>query len=131
MEYITSAPNERVLRITQLAKFPSVALTADVFHFFVKSTSPWSRPHEVTQVTRNFGGCNNGGILVCHPRCESSSPRRRNEPIGVTLQYYSTECLDSLELTTVVRLISAFLVTTFATFYHCFHRNMSGSIYIY
>ena len=26
------------------------------FSIFIKSTSPWSRPHEVTQVTRNFGG---------------------------------------------------------------------------
>ena len=52
--------NERVSRITQLAKLslnhPSVVLTADVFSYFIKSTSPWSRPHEVAQVTRIFGG---------------------------------------------------------------------------
>ena len=60
MEHSTSALNERVLRVTQLAKLsfnhPSVVLTADVFLFFVKSTSPWSRPHKVAQVTRNFDG---------------------------------------------------------------------------
>ena len=26
------------------------------FNIFIKSTSPWGRPHEVAQVTRNFGG---------------------------------------------------------------------------
>ena len=60
MEHSTSAPNERVLRITQLATLsfnhPSVVLTADVFQFLIKSTTPWSRPHEATQVTRNFCG---------------------------------------------------------------------------
>ena len=32
--------------------------------------------------------CNNGDIIICHTRtrCESSSPRRRNEPLG----YYFT-----------------------------------------
>ena len=38
MERSTSAPNERVLRTTQLAKLsfnhPSVVLTADVFQYF-------------------------------------------------------------------------------------------------
>ena len=60
LEHSTSTPNERVWRITQLAKLsfnhPSVVLTADVFQFVIKSTSPWSRPHEVAQVTRNFSG---------------------------------------------------------------------------
>ena len=60
MGHDTSAPNERVLRITQFAKLrfnhSSVVLAADVFQLFIKSTSPWSRPHEVPQVTRNFGG---------------------------------------------------------------------------
>ena len=61
MEHSTSVPNERFLRTTQLAKLsfnhPSVVLTADVFqHFYKKSTSPWSRPYEVAQVTGNFGG---------------------------------------------------------------------------
>ena len=40
MEHSTSAPNERVLRTTQLAKLsfnhPSVVLTADVFQYFYK-----------------------------------------------------------------------------------------------
>ena len=40
MEHSTSAPNERVCRITQLAKLsfnhPSVVLTADVFQYFYK-----------------------------------------------------------------------------------------------
>ena len=40
MEHSTSAPNERVLRTTQLAKLsfnhPSVVLTADVFRYFYK-----------------------------------------------------------------------------------------------
>ena len=60
MKHSTSAPNERVLRTTQLAKLsfnrPSVVLTAKVFQYFIKSTSPWSRPHEVAQSTRNSGG---------------------------------------------------------------------------
>ena len=60
MEHSTSAPNEGILRVTQLAKLsfnhPSVVLTADVFLFFIKSTSPWSRPHEVAHVTRNLDG---------------------------------------------------------------------------
>ena len=38
MEHGTSAPNERVVRTTQLAKLsfnhPSVVLTADVFYFY-------------------------------------------------------------------------------------------------
>ena len=59
MEYSTSTPNERVWRITQLARLsfnhPSVVLTDNVIHFFIKSTSPWRWPHEVSQVTRNFG----------------------------------------------------------------------------
>ena len=42
MEYSTSAPNERVRRITQLAKLsvnhPSVVLTAEVFQFSTKSS---------------------------------------------------------------------------------------------
>ena len=46
--------------MTQLAKLsfnrPSVGLTADVFQFWIKSTSNWSRSHEVAQVTRNAGG---------------------------------------------------------------------------
>ena len=33
-----------------------VLITADVFQLFIKSTNPWSRPHEVAQATRNFGG---------------------------------------------------------------------------
>ena len=43
LQHSTSTPNERVWRITQLAKFgfnhPSVVLTADVFHFCIKCTS--------------------------------------------------------------------------------------------
>ena len=43
MEHITSAPNERVLCTTQLAKLsfnhPSVVLTADVFRYFYKIKS--------------------------------------------------------------------------------------------
>ena len=39
MEHSTSAPNERVLRVTQLAKLgfnhPSVVLTADVFQLLI------------------------------------------------------------------------------------------------
>ena len=46
MEYSTSTPNERVWRITQLAKLSfnhlSVVLTADVFQFFIKSKTNWS-----------------------------------------------------------------------------------------
>ena len=38
MEHSTSVPNERVLRVTQLAKLsfnhPSVVVTADVFQYF-------------------------------------------------------------------------------------------------
>ena len=45
MEHGTSAPNERVLRITQLAKLsfnrPSVVLTADNFHY-TKTKEPLS-----------------------------------------------------------------------------------------
>ena len=44
MEHSTSAPNERVLRTTQLAKLsfnhPSVVLTADVFQYFIKLVEP-------------------------------------------------------------------------------------------
>ena len=43
MEHSTSAPNERVLRTTQLAKLsfnhPSVVLTADVFQYFYKNSN--------------------------------------------------------------------------------------------
>ena len=46
LEYSTSTPNERVWRITQLAKLSfnhlSVVLTADVFQFFIKSKTNWS-----------------------------------------------------------------------------------------
>ena len=39
---------------------------------------------------------------------------------GSTLKQYSTECLDSLELTTVVRLIPVFVVDTFVKFHNWF-----------
>ena len=43
MEHSTTAPNERVLRVTQLTKFSfnhvSVALTADVYQYFHKIES--------------------------------------------------------------------------------------------
>ena len=46
MEHRTSAPNERVLRTTQLAKLSfnhqSVVLTADVFQYFYKKHT-WTR----------------------------------------------------------------------------------------
>ena len=42
MEYSTNAPNERVCRITQLAKLsfnhPSVVLTADVIQFVINTS---------------------------------------------------------------------------------------------
>ena len=48
MEYSTRAPNERVCRITQLAKLsfnhPSVVLTADVFLFLIKFSTYTGRP---------------------------------------------------------------------------------------
>ena len=47
MEYSTSAPNERVWRVTQLAKLsfkhPSVGLTADVLNFFCKISAELPR----------------------------------------------------------------------------------------
>ena len=49
MEHSTSVPNERVLRITQLAKLsfnpPSVVLTAEFFQYFYKSEFSFSPVH--------------------------------------------------------------------------------------
>ena len=47
MEHSTSAPNERVLRTTQLAKLsfnhPSVVLTGDVFQYLSYGRGVWKR----------------------------------------------------------------------------------------
>ena len=58
MDYSTSAPNERVWRITQLANLsfnhPSVALTADVFQFFIKRSHNKQGSDENWKVRRNW-----------------------------------------------------------------------------
>ena len=96
MEHITSAPNERVLRTTQLSKLSfnqsSVVLTADVFQHYYKINKPLESAPRGGPSDPKFWWCNNGDILVCHTRCESSSPRRRNEPLG----YYFTKILDRM-----------------------------------
>ena len=113
MEYCTRAPNERVWRITQLAKLSlnhlSVVLTADVFLFLIKSTSPWSRPHEVAQVTRNFGSVSTAIYSYVVPVANLRLFEWETKLWGITLQY-STKCSHSFEVTTVVRLISVFVV---------------------
>ena len=98
MEHSTSAPNERVLRTTQLVKLsfnhPSVVLTADVFHYCYKINKPLESAPQGSPSDPKFWWCNNGDIpvLVCHTRCESLSPRSRNEPLG----YYFTIILDRM-----------------------------------
>ena len=113
MEHSTSAPSERVRRITQLAKLsfnhPSVVLTADVFQFLIKSINPWSWPHAVARVTRNFGGVTTATHSYVIPVANLRLIEGETILQVNTLQY-ATECLDSLELTTVVRLIYAFVV---------------------
>ena len=95
MEHSTSAPNERVFRNMQLAnlsfKHPSVVLTADVFQYFSKIKKPLESAPRGSPSDPKFWWCNNGDILICHTRCESSS-RRRNEPLG----YYFTIILDRI-----------------------------------
>ena len=49
---------------------------------------------------------------------------------GITLELHSTECLDSLELTSVVRLISIFVVNRFVDYQNYLRRNMSRSTHI-
>ena len=60
MEHSTSAPNERVLRTTQLAKFsfnhPWVVLTADVFQYFYKINKPLESATRGSPSDPNFGG---------------------------------------------------------------------------
>ena len=41
------------------------------------------------KVTRNFGGVTTA-TCVCHSRCESLSPRRRNEPLGYYFTIFKT-----------------------------------------
>jgi len=62
-----------------------VVLTADVFQLFIKSTSPWSRPHVVAQVTRNFGGVTTATyvIPVANLRLLIGETNRQ----GITSQY--------------------------------------------
>ena len=96
MEHSTSAPNERVLRTMQLEELsfnhPSVVLTADVFQFFYKINEPLEWAPQGSPSDPKFWWCYNGDILVCHTRCESLSPRRRNEPLG----YYFIIILDRM-----------------------------------
>ena len=96
MQHSTSAPNERVWRIAQLASFsfnhPSVVLTADVFNTFYKINKLLESVPRGSPSDPKIWWCNNADIRVCHIRCESSSPRRRNEPLG----YYFTILLDRM-----------------------------------
>ena len=131
-KYNISAPNPRVWRITQLAKLsfnhPSVVLTAHVFQFCIKSTSPWGRPREVAQVTRNFGGVTTATYACVIPVANLRLLEGETNYLN-TLQC-STECFNSLELTTVMRMISVFFVNTLENIYNCSHRNVSGRVYI-
>ena len=90
MEYSTTTPNERVGRITQLARFsfnhPSVVLTADVLQFFRKSTRPWNRPHEVAQVTQTFGGVTTATYSYVIPVVNLCLLEGETHRYGVTLQ---------------------------------------------
>ena len=52
----------------------SVVLTADVFNFFKEINKPLESALRGRPGDRKFSWCNNGDILVCHTRCESSSP---------------------------------------------------------
>ena len=96
MEHSTSAPNERVRRIMQRSKLSvnhtSVVLTADVFQYFYKINKPLESAPRGSPSEPNFWWCNNGDILVCHTRWDSSSPQRRNEPLG----HYFTIILDRM-----------------------------------
>ena len=79
MEHTSSAPNERVLRTTQLAKLslnhPSVVLTADVFQYFYKILlRPSSLVSGVIQPPRGIAfvadprecGCSTRGTSAFH-----------------------------------------------------------------
>ena len=82
----TSAPNERVLRITQLARssfnHPSVVLTADVFQYLYNINKPLESGPRGTPSDPKFWWCNNGDIRVSYSLRISVSARRRNEPLG-------------------------------------------------
>ena len=73
MEHSTSAPNERVLRITQLAKLsfnhPWVVLTADDFQYLYKNCT--SAPVAGTLVV---GTMNNMAVVVPHTMLSSLLP---------------------------------------------------------
>ena len=92
MEHSTSAPNERVFRVTQLAKLsfnhPSVVAAADVFQHFYKINKPLESAPRGSPSDPKFWCFKNGDILVCHTRCESSSPQWRNEPLGYYFSIY-------------------------------------------
>ena len=57
-----------------------------VFIIFSKINKPLESVPQGSPSYPNFWWCTNGDILVYHTPCESSSPWRRNEPLG----YYFT-----------------------------------------
>ena len=102
MEYSTNAPNERVCRITQLAKLsfnhPSVVLTADVFQYFYKKiyiyASLESNIHLVgvsatvwKYLNSKFGSCVAGPaahvqtIKISNPICFRRDIASRHNPV--------------------------------------------------
>ena len=67
-------------------------------------------------MTRIFGGVTTSTYSYVIPVANLRLLEGETNLYGITWEY-STECLDSLELTTVVRLISVFVVNTFVFFY--------------
>ena len=78
-------------------------------------------------MTRIFGGVATAIYSYVIPVANLRLLEGESNLSGSTLKQYSTECLDSLELTTVVRLIPVFVVDTFVNFIIGSRRNISRS----
>ena len=116
------------------------------FSFFYKINKPLESAPRGSPIDPKFWWCNNGDILVWHKRCESPSPRRRNEPLG----YYFTRILDRMIgfigayyrgeadfsfccqciCFVVICYVFAIFCFYFIFIFYCLHRNMSESIYV-